>query len=213
MLEFNMNHKAGLLASLIVSGLCLQCVTPKTGMELDKGTNVFIECKYINMNRTGGMSEVECIIENNGNNPEIIGFEKISLSDPHSTVIPVDANKIRKGQALQTVIVVLGVVVILGALVALASKGKSSYIPSVHVSIPDTPPAARTVTTEVDSRKPFSIDTIQIAAHGSANLAFKIKHETIRPKALVLQLRGVEQNSIEVPIKDTFRKSRSNFDY
>jgi hypothetical protein len=193
----------------------MQCVTPKTGIVLDKRKDLLIECKYINRSRVIGISEVECIIENNGTYPETIVFEKVSLSEPDSTIIPVDANKFRTEEALRTVVVVLGVVLIIGALVVWASKSKSRHVPSVHVNIPYTHSVPRALAQEDDSRKTFSLDTIQIAAQGSASLVFKIKHGTIRPNTLVLQLGGIENTPVEVPIKETAfgPKGRSHFDY
>jgi hypothetical protein len=210
-----MKYEARLLPFLIVSGLCTQCVTSREGMTIDKGNNVHMECRYLTSGRNSASSEVECIIENTGSNPEIIGFEKVSLSDPSSTIIPVNSNKIPQGPKLETVVVVLGVIVILGTLAVLASKGKSSYIPNVHIGIPDTPRTVQRATIQSDNQKSFSLDTIQVAAHRSVNLVFKIKHAAIRPRALVLHLRDVERNPIEVPIKDTIfgPKRRSNFDY
>ncbi|HET9239465.1 MAG TPA: hypothetical protein VFO10_19540 [Oligoflexus sp.] len=210
-----MRCKATVLPFLIVSGLSVQCVTSRIGTTIDNGNNVKIECKYLTLGRNTGSSEVECIIENTGSKPETIGFEKVSLSDPSSTILPVNSKKIPQGPNLQPVVVVLGVIVILGTLAVLASKGKSSYIPSVHLRIPDFPQAVQKATIQSDNHKPFSIDTIQVAAHGSASLIFKIKHNAVRPKAVILHLRDVERNLIEVPIKETILgpKGRSNFDY
>jgi hypothetical protein len=211
-----MNYKARLMPTLIVSAFCMRCATTQQGMVLSDTPLVTIHCVYTGTNRHLNKSEVECTLVNQGDSPARVHFKKASLEDPFAEIQPIDVQKIKKQEFLENVAVILGVIVIIGILVAVATKNKSAYIPQVHIYVPNSAagsskqPVSQAVSTE---KRPI-YDTIELPGHRSATLIFAVKHGLKKPQTLVLELDG-EILLVRVPIKAPFGQStgRSNFDY
>jgi hypothetical protein len=208
-----MNHGARLLPSILISTICLQCVTPKAGTPLSKEKNLQIGCKYVSFGRNLMKSDVECSIQNEGSSPATVRFQEISVSDPASTIVPVDVSKIPNYEALKAIVVILGVVVVIGAIVALSTK--SNYIGHVHVGVPDPPIPRTTVKRSSGTSSATFYDSAVIPPYRSIVLAFKVKHGAKRPDALMLYLHETPGDFIRVPIEGHLNTggSRSNFDY
>jgi hypothetical protein len=208
-----MNHGARLLPSLLISTICLQCVTPKAGTPLSKEKNILVGCKYVSFGRNLMESDVECAIQNEGSSPATVRFHEISVNDPASTIVPVDVSKIPNYEVLKTIVVILGVVVIIGAIVALSTK--SSYIGPVHVGVPDPPIPRTTVKRSSGTSTATFYDSVVIPPYRPIVLAFKVRHGLKRPDALMLYLHELPDEFIKVPIEGHLNAggSRSNFDY
>ncbi len=138
------------------------------------------------------------------------------MDDPSARIKPIDAGEIRKKEILETAVIILGAIVIIGIIVAIAENNKSFFIPQINFSTPApttnvNPPPSKIVITEHQALT----HAIEIPPYGSAKLLFAVEHGVKRPEVLILELSGSEVKPVKVPIKAPFGKStgRSNFDY
>lgn len=208
-----MKQKARMLPSFLIFATCLQCVTSNAGTPLTQEKSVLIQCKYVSRSRTLIESDVECIIQNKGSLPAKIKFEKLAVSDPDSSIVPIDVTRISSYEAFQTIMIILGVVVVLGAIVLMASK--SNYIGNVHVGVPDSPLPRKTIKMSSGVSEAVSVDVLEIPQYRSVVLAFKIKHRAKRPASLLIQLNELPGETLSVPIQEYMKASgkSSDFDY
>ncbi len=205
-----MHPKPRFMPLLLISVLCSQCASSNRQLAINESPLVLMDCIYNDPQTAQNTSEMECSLKNQGHTPARLKFNKVSLEDPDAELVPIDSSKLRTDQLLQNIVVILGVILFVAVIIAIASDAKN--IPDVHLAIPSSP---STKTYAYQSQKTPSIEIVEIPAYNSAKLLFSTQHGDQRPSTLVLHLENDRSEKVfRVPVEAPYSQAskRSNFD-
>jgi hypothetical protein len=206
-----MNYKVRVLPFLTVSALGMRCATTQTALRVSETPPVKIECRYAEPNKLNRKSEIDCTLVNQGDAPAQIRIQAANFEDPDAKILPVDISRVQRGNSLETLGVAIGVIVIIGVIVALAASSKSGYMPNLKLPLPESssPPPKRSLIAD-DQRNVFP-RAFELPGRGSVLLILAVEHGIRRPKTFLLKLDGAAK-PVEVPIKSRFsERGRTDF--